>query len=672
MIISYMRFLHYTHKPHPNLLLTFSFQTRSLLPLKEEPTNWNTTHSFVLSNPLLTLLEKCKSMTQMKQIQTQMIITGLISDGLAASRLIAFCAISESRNLDYCTRILNNLQNLNVFSLNVTIKGYYESEKPEESLLLYKEMLTKSKGLRPDNYTYPLLLKCCAKLSSMRMGFGVIGHVIHLGFDSDMYVNNSVIHFLVSCGELDNAQKVFDESILRDLVSWNSIINGYVRSEKPWEALRLYHRMEEEGVKPDEVTMIGMISSCAQLQNLNLGKEYHQYIEQNQIKMTLPLVNTLMDMYVKCGNIEAAESLFNKMANKTIVSWTTMIVGYGKYGHVEAAKKLFDEMPEKGVVQWNAMIGVYIQSKRYKDALATFQEFQSTMIKPDWVTMVHCLSACTQLGALDLGIWLHHYITKHHLPINIALGTALVDMYAKCGNIAKALQVFDEMPNRNSQTWTTIIVGLAYHGNAHDAVSCFWDMINVGITPDDVTFVGVLSACCHGGLVNEGRKIFTQMTSKFNVSPKCKHYSCMVDILGRAGLLEEAEEVIKSMPIVADDGVWGALFFACRVHGNVEMGERAGFKLLELDPSDSGNYVLLANMYREAKMFEKAMEVRKLMRERGVEKTPGCSSIEVNGNVHEFIVRDKSHPYYQEIVECLVHLAKQVKGFGDVGLKLFK
>lgn len=605
-------------------------------------------------------------MAQMKEIQTQMIVTGLIRDGLAASRLIAFCAISESRNLDYCKKILNNLHNPNVFSWNLTIRGYCESEKPEKGLWLYMEMLRSSKPLRPDDHTYPLLLKCCTKSSLIWMSFGVIGHVIQLGFDTDVYVNNAIIHVLVSCGKLDDADKVFGESYLRDLVSWNSIINGYVRSGKPWQALSLYQQMEKEGIKPDEVTMIGVISSCAQLKNLNLGKEFHQFIEEIQINMTVPLGNALIDMYVKCENMEAAESLFNKMTKKTIVSWTTMVVGYSKHGRIDDAKKLFDEMPEKDVVPWNVMIGGYIQNKRCKDALAMFHEMQAMKIKPDEVTMVNCLSACSQLGALDIGIWIHHYITKHNLSINVALGTALVDMYAKCGNIAKAIQMFHEIPSRNALTWTAIIVGLANHGNAHDAISYFWEMISVGLTPDEVTFVGVLSACCHGGLVNEARMIFTQMTSKFNIPPKCKHYSCMVDLLGRAGLLEEAEELIKSMPFKADEVVWGALFFACRIHRNIEMGERAAFKLFELDPGDSGIYVLLASMYWEAKMFEKSMDLRKLMRVRGVDKTPGCSSIEMNGNLNEFIIRNKSHPQNHEINECLDHLTKQLVGFEDI------
>ncbi|KAA8528100.1 hypothetical protein F0562_035031 [Nyssa sinensis] len=637
-----------------------SFHTRCLLPHREKPKNWNTNHTFVLSNPLLSLIEKCNSMTQLKQIQAQMIVTGLILDGFASSRLIAFCAISELGSLDYCKILLNNTQNPNVFSWNVAIRGYSESDSPKEAVLLYKLMLRINTS-RPDNYTYPLLFKSCARSSLIWMGHEILGHVLQLGFGSDIFVHNAVIHMLVSCGELEAARKVFGESCVRDLVSWNSLINGYVRSGRAHEALRIYREMEVERIQPDEVTMIGVVSSCAQLEDLNLGREFHRYIEENGLNLTIPLTNALMDMYVKCGNLEAAQALFDKMPKKTMVSWTTMVVGYAKFGFLDTAQRLFDEMPEKDVVPWNAIIGGYVQAKRSKEALALFHEMQATNTKPDEVTMVSCLSACSQLGALDVGIWIHHYIEKHELSLNVALGTSLVDMYAKCGNIKKALQVFHEIPGRNSLTWTSIIGGLALHGNANDAISHFLEMIDIGLMPDEVTFLGVLSACCHGGLVEEGRKFFTQMSSKFDLSPKLKHYSSMVDLLGRAGLLEEAEELIKSMPMEADAVVWGSLFFACRIHGNVDMGERAAFKLLELDPHDSGIYILLANMYGEAKRWEEAGEVRKMMRERGVEKIPGCSAIEVNGNVFEFIVRDNSHPQSEQIYECLIQLTRQLE-----------
>ncbi|KAG2671200.1 hypothetical protein I3760_14G123000 [Carya illinoinensis] len=647
------------------LLSTSLLHSRSLSPLKERPTNWNTTHTLVRTNPLLSLLEQCQSLSQLKQIQSQMILTGLFSDGFALSRLIAFCAISEQRNLEYCTKILYNARDPNVFSWNVAIRGYSESESPEEAVVLYKGMLRKE-GSRPDNYTYPLLLKVCASLSLQLMGSQIISHVLKLGFTMDIYVHNSVIHMLVSCGELGTARKVFDEGFVRDLVSWNSLINGYVRSGFAGEALSLYREMEVERVKPDEVTMIGVVSSCSQLADLNYGREFHRYIEKNGLNFTLQLSNALMDMYMKCGSLEEAQAIFDSMTRRTIVSWTTMIVGYAKTGFLDIARKLFYEMPEKDVIPWNAIIGGYVQAKRSKEALTLFHEMQASNIKPDEVTMVNCLSACSQLGALDVGIWIHHYIEKHNLFLNVALGTALVDMYAKCGNIKKALGVFQEMPQRNSLTWTAIICGLALHGSAHVALSYFVEMIDIGLLPDEITFLGVLCACCHGGLVEEGRMYFAQMSSIFNVIPKLKHYSCMVDLLGRAGFLEEAEQLIKCMPMEADAVVWGALFFACRMHGNVTMGERAASKLLELDPGDSGIYVLLANMYGEANKFEEARKVRKMMIRRGVEKTPGCSSIEVNGIAYEFIVRDKSHPQSEQIYECLVHLTRQSELVGCI------
>ncbi|XP_023531862.1 pentatricopeptide repeat-containing protein At2g22410, mitochondrial [Cucurbita pepo subsp. pepo] len=656
----FFRYPHLVPRSSFQIPIIFLLHTHSLPHHKDKPTNWNTSHALIQSNPLLSLLEKCTSMTQMRQIHAQMVSTGLISDGFALSRLVAFCAISEWRNLDYCDKLLDNAPNPNVFSWNVAIRGYLESENPRYAVFLYRKMLRKG-GSIPDNYSYPLLFKACAGLSLSFTANEILGHVVHLGFDSDLFVHNAIIHVLVSCGELLAARKVFDESCVRDLVSWNSIINGYVRCGLADEALNLYYKMEELKVKPDEVTMIGLVSASAQLENVALGRKLHQFIEEMGLNLTIPLVNALMDMYIKCKNIEAAETLFENMTKKTIVSWTTMVVGYAKCGMLESAVRLFNEMPEKDVVPWNALIGGFVQAKRSKEALALFHEMQASNVDPDEVTVVSCLSACSQLGALDVGIWMHHFVDKQNLTMNVALGTALVDMYAKCGNIKKALQVFEEMPGRNSLTWTAIICGLALHGQAHAAISYFSEMVSIGLVPDEITFIGVLSACCHGGLVDQGRDYFYQMSSKYGISPKLKHYSCMVDLLGRAGFLEEAEEIIRSMPFEADAVVWGALFFGSRMHGNVHIGERAAFKLLELDPHDSGIYVLLANMYGDANMWEKARKVRKMMEERGVEKTPGCSSIEINGLVYEFIIRDKSHPQSEKIYECLTWLTRQLE-----------
>ncbi|GAB4835196.1 Pentatricopeptide repeat-containing protein At2g22410, mitochondrial [Ancistrocladus abbreviatus] len=638
--------------------------TRALPPRKLK-NNWNTNHTFVQSNPLLSVLETCNSMSQLKQIQAQMIATGLILDGFSCSRLIAFCAISDAGDLAYADKILRFMDSPNVVSWNLAIRGYSESENPIKAILLYKEMLEKG-GCRPDNYTYPMLFKACARLLLNYMGHEILGHVLKMGLDVDVFVFNGMIHMLVSCGELEVARKLFDEMRFRDLVTWNSLINGYAHGGQPWEALKLYEEMKMEGIGPDEVTMIGLVASSAQLEDLDRGREFHFYIEDNEINLTVPLCNALMDMYVKCGDIKAAKVLFDGMTKKSTVSWTTMVVGYAKFGLLDVARKLFDDMPEKDVVPWNAMIGAYVQAKCSKEALALFHEMQDMNIMPSEVTMVSCLSACSQLGALDVGTWIHRYVERKRLCLNVALGTALVDMYAKCGNIKKALQVFEEMPRKNSLTWTAIIGGLALHGSASDALLYFSKMIDTGLIPDGVTFLGVLSACCHGGLVDEGRMYFAQMSSEYNLTPQLKHYSCMVDLLGRAGLLEEADALVNSMPMEADAVVWGALFFACGMHGNVLMGEKAAWRLLELDPDDSGIYVLLANMYGEAKMWEEAKRIRKMMMQRGVEKTPGCSSIEVNGVVYEFIIRDKSHPQTEQIYECLIQLTKQLELVGSV------
>ncbi|XP_024006139.1 pentatricopeptide repeat-containing protein At2g22410, mitochondrial, partial [Eutrema salsugineum] len=635
-------------------------RTRSLPHHREKPINWNSTHSFVLHNPLLSLLEKCISLLHLKQIQSQMIITGLILDSFASSRLIAFCALSEPPYLDYCVKILRGVENPNAFSWNVTIRGFSESERPKEAVLLYKQML-RHRESRPDHFTYPVLFKVCADLALKRLGHMILGHVLKLRLELVTHVHNASIHMFASCGEMENARKVFDESPVRDLVSWNSLINGYKKIGQAEMAIQVYKQMESEGFDPDDVTMIGLVSSCAMLGSLNLGKEFYEYIKENGLRVTVPLANALMDMFSKCGDIHEARRIFDKLEKRTIVSWTTMISGYARCGLLDVSRRLFDDMEVKDVVLWNAMIGGSVHANRAQDALALFQEMQTSSVKPDEITMIHCLSACSQLGALDVGIWIHRYIEKHSLSLNVALGTSLVDMYAKCGNISEARNVFHEIQTRNSLTYTAIIGGLAHHGDASAAISYFNEMIDEGLAPDEITFIGVLSACCHAGMIQMGLDYFSQMKSRFNLNPQLKHYSIVVDLLGRAGLLEEAEKLMESMPMEADAAVWGALLFGCRMHGNVELGEKATKKLLELDSGDSGIYVLLDGMYKEANMFENAKQARSMMNERGVEKIPGCSCIEVNGVVSEFIVRDKSRPEYEKIYGFLDFLRKHLE-----------
>lgn len=464
------------------------------------------------------------------------------------------------------------------------------------------------------------------------------------------------------------ARRLFDESPVRDVVSWNTLIGGYVRSGLPREALELFWRLAEDGnaVRPDEVTVIGAVSGCAQMGDLELGKRLHEFVDNKGVRCTVRLMNAVMDMYVKCGSLELAKSVFERISNRTVVSWTTMIVGHARLGMMEDARMLFDEMPERDVFPWNALMAGYVQNKQGKEAIALFHEMQKSKVDPNEITMVNLLSACSQLGALEMGMWVHHYIDRHKLHLSVALGTSLVDMYAKCGNIKKAICVFNEIPVQNALTWTSMICGLANHGHADEAIEYFQRMIDLGLQPDEITFIGVLSACCHAGLVEAGRQFFSLMHAKYHLERKMKHYSCMIDLLGRAGHLDEAEQLVNAMPMDPDAVVWGALFFACRMHGNITLGEKAAMKLVELDPSDSGIYVLLANMYAEANMRKKADKVRVMMRHLGVEKVPGCSCIELNGVVHEFIVKDKSHLDTNAIYDCLHEITLQMRHIANL------
>lgn len=473
---------------------------------------------------------------------------------------------------------------------------------------------------------------------------------------------NAAMHFLAVCSSMAEARKLFDGSHVRDLVSWNTLIGGYVRRGVPREALEMFWRMVGDGaVTPDEVTMIGVVSGSAQLRDLELGRRLHGYVESHGVRCTVRLMNVVMDMYIKCGDLERAKSVFEGIDKKTIVSWTTMIVGYAQFGLMDDARKVFDEMPERDVFPWNALMTGYVQCKRGKEALRLFHDMQEAMVEPDDITMVNLLSACSQLGALEMGMWVHHYIDRRRVSLSVMLGTNLVDMYSKCGNIEKAIRVFKEIPEKNALTWTAMISGLANHGHADVAIKYFQRMIELGLQPDEITFIGVLSACCHAGLVKEGQEFFSLMVSKYHLERKMKHYSCMVDLLGRAGYLDEAEHLVNTMPMEPDAVVWGALFFACRMHGNITLGEKAAMKLVELDPGDSGIYVLLANMYAEANMRKKADKVRVMMRHLGVEKVPGCSCIELNGVVHEFIVKDKSHTDIAAIYDCLHEITLQIE-----------
>lgn len=595
-----------------------------------------------------------------------MLRIGLFSDPFSASKLIQASALSELSSLHYAHKVFDQISQPNLYSWNALIRSYASSKEPIKSLLMFLQMLYQSDEL-PNKFTYPFVIKASAELLALRVGEGLHGMVLKSEVGSDLFVLNSLIHFYAQCGCLDLAHRVFLSMPKRDVVSWNSMIVGFAQGGYADQALELFHGMEEENLRPNDVTMIGVLSACGMKMDLQFGRWVHSYIKRKGIKGNLILNNAILDMYVKCGSVADAKRFFDKMEDKDVVSWTTMLVGYARMGDFNAARTLFGEMPYQDIAAWNALISAYEQNGNPKEALATFNELQlSKEVKPDSVTLVSALSACAQLGAMDLGGWIHVYIEKQGIKFTCHLTTALIDMYSKCGDLQKALEVFNSVESKDVFVWSSMIAGLGMHGRGRDAINLFLKMQETKVKPNAVTLTNLLSACSHSGLVDDGRKFFNQMEPVFGIVPGVKQYACLVDILGRAGHLDEAVDLVENMPIPPGASVWGALLGACRLHGNLDLAERACDQLLELEPQNHGAYVLLSNIYAKSGKWDKVSELRKLMRNSGLKKEPGSSSVEVNGIVHEFLIGDNSHPLSKKIYLKLDEMIARLRSSGYV------
>lgn len=587
---------------------------------------------------LLTLLRSCRNMRELKQIHAQIILK---SDNLSPhqtsahiSKLVS--ASSSHGHLDYAANILQHQHNPSVPNYNVLIRGLCsdKTQTPLRALALYKKLLLR--GLRPNNFTFPFLIKACTESAPVtRTGTAVHAQVVKVGLEVDSYVRSSLIHLYANWKDLRSAKRLFDVSVDRDLVSCNSMIDGFVKSGEMALARSVFDGMGTRDV----------ISW-----------------------------NTMISGYGSLGEVEEARRLFDEMPDRNVVSWNSMLAGFVKGGDVDAAFKLFHEMPRRDVVSWNTMLACYAQNGKSNEALGLFDEMRHAGMKPTEVTIVSLFSACAHLGALDRGFQAHAYMVEHKIKFNSIVGTALVDMYCKCGSISHAIETFNSMEYRDVLAWNTIIAGLAMHGHVMEAQRHFKEMKEMGVEPNDITFVALLTAFSHAGMIKEGMDLLACMKITYGIDPKVEHYGCVLDLLARVGHLEQAMELIGTMPMEPNASAWGALLGGCRIHGNVEIGERVGKHLLNLQPHHSGRYVLLSNIYAAGKQWEDAGEVRNLMKAKGVAKVPGVSVIELKGMVHRFVSGDCSHPestlIYRKLAEIITRLKTAVGYCPDTQLAL--
>lgn len=515
-----------------------------------------------------------------------------------------------------------------------------------------------------DRFSFPSLLKAAGRVSGFFEGVMIHSLAVKMGFDNDPFVQTGLVGMYASCGEIEGARMVFDKMSHRDIVTWNIMIEGYCRSRLFDDVLLLFEEMKTCNIEPDEKLFSTILSACGRAANLEFGKAIHKIINDNNVMINHHLQSALVTMYAGCGSMDLARDLYEKLNPKNVVASTAMVSGYSKNGQLEAARAVFNHMARKDLICWSAMISAYAESDFPQEALKLFSEMQDSGIYPDHVTMLSVVSAGANVGALDQAKWIHKFVIRNGFGEVLPINNALIDMYAKCGSLEDAREVFGHMRRKNVITWTTMISALAMHGDASNALKIFQQMKSESFEPNGVTFVGVLYACSHAGLVEEGRNLFASMVDEYRITPKHEHYGCMVDLYGRANLLGEALQLIESMPFAPNIVIWGSLMSACKIHGEFELGEFAAKQLLKLDPDHDGAHVLLSNIYAKEKRWHDVGEVRQLMKHKGISKERGTSRIELNNKIHEFLTADKYHKQSDEIYTKLNKVVTDLKLIG--------
>ncbi|PKA62789.1 Pentatricopeptide repeat-containing protein [Apostasia shenzhenica] len=518
--------------------------------------------------------------------------------------------------------------------------------------------------------TQPLLYSSIFRIltrtqNSLRRGQQLHALLLLHGVCLDPILSARLASMYASSGDLRSSSLLLLNHPDPSSLLFNSLIRGHSLRGIPTDVLSTFHAMLSRCHFPDHFTYPFVLKACADLPSPSTGTAVHSLCLRQGLELDCYVGSSLINMYAKCGDLRSAHRLFDVMPVRDSSSWNALIAGYMMVGAVKVAEHLFDEMPKRNVISWTAMISGYTQNGSADRALKVFDEMrkEGTEVNPNWVTVISVLPACAHSAALDQGESIHEYARSMGFDSHPIVQIALVGMYAKCGSLLKAHHCFDQIPEKNKSVvaWNTMITAYSSHGRGEEAVSSFEKMISSGIHPDAVSFTGLLSGCSHSGLVDQGLKYFDSMSSVYSVEPTHEHYACLVDLLGRAGQLEKAMKIINQMKIDPGPSIWGALLSACRIHRNLELAEIAAKRLFVLEPGNSGNYILLSNMYAEAKNWEKVKKLRSLLREKGMKKSPGCSWSEINGESYSFFTGDTSHQQAAEIYRLLKDLPEKMK-----------
>ncbi|KAK7394850.1 hypothetical protein VNO78_15391 [Psophocarpus tetragonolobus] len=511
------------------------------------------------------------------------------------------------------------------------VTGYSQNGDGHKAIEFFCYMHTE--GVESNQFTFLSILTACSAVSDHCFGEQVHSSIVRSGFGCNVYVQSALIDMYAKCGDLSNAKKVLENMEEDDVISWNSMIVGCVRHGLQEEALDLFKKMRARNVKIDDYTFPSILNCCP-IGSINV-KSVHCMVIKTGFENYKLVSNALVDMYAKTGNLNCAYAVFEKMLEKDVISWTSLVTGYA-------------------------------QNSSHEESLKTFCDMRIAGVSPDQFIIASILSACAEITLLEFGKQVHSDFIKSGLRSSLSVDNALVSMYAKCGCLGDADAVFVSMHVRDVITWTALIVGYAQNGKGRESLRFYDAMVSSGTKPDFITFIGLLFACSHTGLVDEGRTYFQQMKKIYGIKPGPEHYACMIDLFGRLGKLDEAEEILNEMDVKPDATVWKALLAACKVHGDFELGKRAATNLFELEPMNAMPYVMLSNMYSAARKWDDAAKIRRLMKSKGIIKEPGCSWIEMNNRVHSFISEDRGHPREAEIYSKIDEIIRRIKEVGYV------
>ncbi|CAK7330717.1 unnamed protein product [Dovyalis caffra] len=499
-------------------------------------------------------------------------------------------------------RVFDEMAVRNGVSWNAIITSLAYLKRNQDALEMFRLMI--DEGVEPNSVTISSMLPVLVESEHIDFGKEIHGFSLRFGLESDIFVANALIDMYSKSGHSSQASNVFNQIGEKNVISWNAMVANFAQNRLELAAVDLVRQMQADGEIPNSVTFTNVLPACARIGFLRPGKEIHARAIRTGCSVDLFVSNALTDMYVKCGCLNLARSVF-KISLRDEVSYNTLIIGYSQTTDCSESLSLFLEMRIKGM-------------------------------ELDVVSYMGVISACASLAALKQGKEVHGLVVRKHLHTHLFIANSLLDFYIKCGQIGFAGKVFDRIPSKDAASWNSMILGYGMLSEMTIAINLFEAMKEDGVEYDSVSYIAVLSACSHGGLVEVGKKYFEHMQAQ-NIKPKQMHYACMVDLLGRAGLMEEAVKLIKSLPIEPDANVWGALLGACRIHGNIELACWAAEHLFKLKPHHSGYYSILSNMYAEAGKWDEANQVRELMKSRGAKKNPGCSWVQIDDEVHAFV-----------------------------------